>query len=103
MSVANWHDVGPAEDFSTDDIRGALIAEHKLCVGRAGEHFFAVDDTCPHAGGSLSEGLVDGDLLICPLHAYAFEVKTGHCSDDPACSIKGYEVRVENGMVQVQI
>ncbi len=103
MSEPTWRDLGEADDFSADEVKGALVAGHRLCVGRAGEHFFAVDDQCPHAGGSLSEGLVDGDLVICPLHAYAFEVKTGRCEDDPSCSIKVYEVRVENGVVQVRI
>ncbi len=103
MSEAAWYDLGPLDEFPPDEIRGAMISGQRLCVGRSGDGLFAVDDTCPHAGGSLSEGLLDGDLLICPLHAYAFQIKTGHCPDDPSCSVRSYEVRVEGGVVQVRI
>lgn len=97
----SWHDLGSVDDFAGIEVKGALIAGVKLCVGKAEESYFAVDDTCPHAGGSLSEGMVDGDQVICPLHAYGFDIRTGHCADDPDCSVKGYPVRVEDGVLQV--
>ena len=103
MSEASWHDLGPAADFPEDKLHGRLIRGVRLCYGRVGQRFFAIDDTCPHAGGSLTEGLLDGDLVICPLHAWAFESTTGRCVDDPSCSVQAYPVRVEAGIVQVQI
>ena len=80
-----------------------MIRGVRLCVGRSGETHFALDDTCPHAGGSLSEGLVDGELVICPLHAFAFEIETGSCLDDAHCSVSPYPVRVENGRILVLV
>jgi NAD(P)H-dependent nitrite reductase small subunit len=103
MSDESWHDLGPAADLKEGDLRGALVDGNKLCIGRSGDSYFAVHDVCPHAAGSLSEGMVDEDQVICPLHAYGFEIKTGHCPDDPSCSIQAYEVRVEDGALQVKI
>jgi nitrite reductase/ring-hydroxylating ferredoxin subunit len=100
---AAWHDLGSADGWSVGDLRGALVRGNRLCVGRAPDGWFAIDDECPHAGGSLSEGIVDGGEVICPLHAYAFDPKTGHCPDDPGCSIRAHEVRVEGGRLQVRI
>ena len=99
--AGSWHDVGSVDDFAGVEVKGALIAGVKLCIGKAGEEYFAVDDTCPHAGGSLSEGMVDGDQVICPLHAYGFDIHSGHCEDDPDCSVKGYAVRIEGSVLQV--
>ena len=96
-----WHDLGKEADFAGIEVKGALIAGVKLCVGKAEDSYFAIDDTCPHAGGSLSEGMVDGDQVICPLHAYGFDVRSGHCPDDPDCSVKGYRVRIEGDILQV--
>jgi nitrite reductase (NADH) small subunit len=101
--AGTWHDVGSVNDYAGVEVKGALIAGIKLCVGKAGDEYFAIDDTCPHAGGSLAEGMVDGDQVICPLHAYGFDIRSGHCPDDPDCSVKGYEVRVEGGVIQVQL
>ena len=103
MGDASWHDLGPAEGFRDERLNGALIAGVRLCFGRSGEHFFALDDTCPHAGGSLTEGMIDEDLVICPLHAYAFEIATGRCVDELACSVSTYPTRVANGSLQVKL
>lgn len=100
---ATWHDLGAAEEWDEGDLRGAVVKGNRLCVGRSADGWFAIDDECPHAGGSLSEGIVDGGEVICPLHAYAFDAKTGHCPDDPGCSIRAYEVRVENGRLQIRL
>ena len=103
MSEDIWHDLGPAGDLADGDVRGALVKGEKLCIGKAGDRYFAVHDLCPHAAGSLSEGMVDDDQVICPLHAYGFEIDTGHCPDDPSCSIQAFEVRVEDGVLQVKL
>jgi nitrite reductase (NADH) small subunit len=103
MSEESWHDLGDLDRFESPDPQGAMVAGQRLCVGKAEKGFFAIDDTCPHAGGSLSEGMVDGEQVICPLHAFAFEVRSGHCPDDPGCSVRAYRVRVEDGVLQVQL
>lgn len=96
-----WRDVAPADDFAPDSARPAMKAGVRLVVGRSGDDWFALDGICPHAGAVLGEGMVDGGLLICPLHAFAFDVATGHCDDDPGCSVRAYPVRVREGTVQV--
>ncbi len=103
MPEARWHDLGSVERFAGGALHGVLVRGLRLCVGRAGERYFAIDDTCPHAGGSLCEGMLDADLVICPLHAYGFEIATGRCLDDASCSVSSYDVRVENGAVQVRV
>lgn len=103
MSEGNWHDVGAADELAAGALRGVMVKGNRICLGRAGESLFALEDTCPHAGGSLCEGMVDGKEVICPLHAYAFEAATGHCPDDPSCSVRTFEVRIENGVIQVRI
>ena len=47
--------------------------------------------------------MIDGPWVICPLHAYGFDVKTGHCEEDSSCSVRTYAVRVQDGAVQVRL
>ena len=103
MSEAGWHDLGSVENLLDESLRGALVHGRRLCVGRTGDAFFAIDDTCPHAGGSLSEGMIDVGQVICPLHAYAFETKTGQCLDDPECGVTSYPVRIHDDTLQVYL
>lgn len=98
-----WQEVGSLDDIPEGELRGARVAGRKLCLGRSAEGYFAIDDECPHAAGSLSEGMIDGSEVICPLHAYAFDTRTGECPDDPSCNIRRYPVRRENGRLQVQL
>jgi len=101
VSSGGWRDVAPADDFAPGTVRPARVGGVRLAVGRSREGFFAVDGLCPHAGAILGEGLVEGTQLICPQHAYAFDVATGFCDDDPTCSVRSHPVRVEGGILQV--
>ncbi|MCA9512951.1 MAG: Rieske 2Fe-2S domain-containing protein [Myxococcales bacterium] len=76
------------------ELRRIDVAGRRLCIGRRAQGLFAVDDACPHAGGSLSAGLLAGSELICPEHAWAFDVDTGETPDDDRVRLRRYEVRV---------
>ena len=56
---------------------------------------FAVQAACPHRGGPLSDGLLGGTTLICPLHAWKFDVSTGDVLFGD-CGIRTYPVRVDD-------
>ena len=75
----------------------------RLVVGRSDAGFFALDGICPHAGAVLADGMLDGELLICPLHAFAFETASGRCVDDAGCSLRRYDIRVDDGAVEVRL
>ena len=76
-SEGSWHRVADETEFPPGSLRGALVGGVRLCVGRGSAGLFAVSDTCPHAGGSLSEGMVDGREVICPIHAWGAEPMRG--------------------------
>ena len=67
-----------------------------------GEHF-AMNDFCPHMGASLASGYVEDHAVSCPWHAWRFSVKDGTWLDNPRIKTECYMVRVEAGMIEVQI
>ena len=60
----------------------------EVAVFRCSNRLYALENRCPHAAGSLADGTVDGDEVICPLHGYRFNIRTGACSTDPALRAK---------------
>ncbi len=62
----------------------------------------AIDGTCPHAGGSLAEGAVSGNVVTCPLHGWRFDTCTGCSLDQPGNDIEHHAALVEQGMVYVR-
>ncbi len=62
--------------------------------------FHALHGTCPHRGGPLGEGELEGTLVTCPWHAWQFDVTTGkNCNDDD--DVARYDVKVDGGSVLV--
>ena len=57
--------------------------------------FCAMDDTCPHAGGPLSEGSLENQTVTCPWHGWQYDVTTGACITDPDVTQPTYLVKVE--------
>jgi nitrite reductase (NADH) small subunit/3-phenylpropionate/trans-cinnamate dioxygenase ferredoxin subunit len=62
-----------------------------------------VDNACPHAGGPLGEGTLDGELLTCPWHGWRFNVRTGQRPENPEICVPLLEVRVVGEEVQVEV
>ena len=65
--------------------------------------YFAIDDTCPHMGASLSGGFVGDGIVTCPWHAWRFRLCDGAWADNPKIKIGSYPVRVEGEEVQVLV
>jgi nitrite reductase/ring-hydroxylating ferredoxin subunit len=63
-----------------------------------------IDDECPHAGGSLGEGILSGGEVTCPWHAFHFDVCSGRNTDGLEDSVLVYPVRVRaDGTIEVQL
>ncbi len=65
--------------------------------------FFAISNTCVHRGGPLGKGVLDGRLVICPWHAWAYDVTTGQSDANPDLRVARYEAKVEDGQVLVKV
>lgn len=63
----------------------------------------AVDAECPHEGGPLQEGTLEEGCVVCPWHAYRFELASGRCTTEPGLSVRTYPTHVEDGTVWVEI
>jgi nitrite reductase/ring-hydroxylating ferredoxin subunit len=58
---------------------------------------------CPHQGGPLGEGALNGELITCPWHMWEFHSGTGVCAFNPGLAIPTYPVKIENGDIMVDI
>jgi len=72
-----------------------------MLIRRTDGRVHVLEDRCPHRGGQLSDGALIGDDIVCPLHAYDFDVTTGISRYDPEEQIATYPARLFDGEVQV--
>ena len=69
----------------------------------ATDNFFALNDRCPHRGGPLSQGIVYGDRVACPLHNTSVELGSGCAVAPDSGEVHRYSVKVEHGVVFVEL
>jgi nitrite reductase/ring-hydroxylating ferredoxin subunit len=75
-----------------------------LALFNVGGAFHAIDDTCPHRGGPLSEGDLIGTEVTCPWHGACFDVTSGaHLSPPAQSDVIAYKVQVVGDQVQVDV
>lgn len=100
--MENWLDVGALGDIPRQGARVIKTARGCVAVFRAADdHVFALDDRCPHKGGPLSEGIVHGHSVTCPLHAWVFDMTSGLAVGADQGAVATYAVRVDGGRVLI--
>lgn len=100
--MTTWIDIGALEDIP---VRGARVIKTSagcVAVFRTNEdEVFAIDDRCPHKGGPLSEGIVHGKSVTCPLHNWVIAFETGEAQGADTGSVGTYPAKVEGGRVML--
>ena len=74
-----------------------------LVLCQVGGELYVVEGVCPHLGGPLGHGTLDGRMLICPWHAWEFDCTTGEHDRNPALRVATYPVAVSEGEVLVDL
>lgn len=96
----NWIDIGALSDVPPQGARVVKTAAGCVAIFRtADDQVFALDDRCPHKGGPLSEGIVHGASVTCPLHGWVFDMSSGMAQGADEGEITTYGARVEAGRI----
>lgn len=102
--MAEWIRVGRYGGMAEGEMRLLVVAGRQVALALNGGTLHAFHPLCPHASASLMEGDLRPTYVICPLHAYRFDLKTGRClkpPDGPRLRIYQVEMRGEDLWVEV--
>jgi nitrite reductase/ring-hydroxylating ferredoxin subunit len=97
VSVGRITDI-PVGEGRVVDARGKTLA-----VFNVGGAYHAIDNICPHRGGPLGEGDLDGTIVACPWHGWRWDVTSGANANNPAVSVACFPVMVEQGEIFVEL
>jgi nitrite reductase/ring-hydroxylating ferredoxin subunit len=99
----DWLAACPADELPVGGVR--RVDRHRaapVALYRLADGFYATEDFCSHGIASLSEGTLDGDVIECPFHGGAFNVRTGEPESSPCVTpLKTFAVAVRDGMVLI--
>ncbi|BCG05144.1 benzene 1,2-dioxygenase ferredoxin (plasmid) [Paraburkholderia sp. PGU19] len=101
--MSAWVDVAAMTDFPPGSVRSVDVDGAQVAVFNLDGTCYGIEDTCPHDGGILTGGAVEGDVVVCPRHGARFCIRTGRVLAPPAYEdLAVFPVRVEAGIVQVR-
>lgn len=81
------------------DVAGKTLALFRTRKGV----IFATDNACPHKGGPLADGMLAGESVVCPLHAFKFDLHSGACDQEGACPLKTYPLDIRDNQVFLRL
>lgn len=96
IKVFSSHEVPPGQSKIVE------VGGKKIAVFNVAGEYFAIGNTCPHRGGNLGNGSVDGTTVTCPLHAWKFDLTTGNSKLFPNISVPKYAVKILDNDVFIE-
>lgn len=102
--MSDWTAVGKLEDIPSLGSRIVSTSMGNIAIIRTGDdQVFAVRDRCPHKGGPLSQGIVHGHKVTCPLHNWVIELETGEAVKPDEGKVACFAVQVQDGIISVRL
>ena len=100
----DWLEIGALEAIPKRGARIVKAPDGDIAVFRSsGDEVFAVLNRCPHKGGPLSEGLLSGHTITCPLHNWRIELESGEAVAPDIGCVPVYPVKVEAGLIYLSL
>src|SRR5919202_1920391 len=103
ITIGNWVKVCATEDIPLFEGRRTKIRGLYVGVFRTEDGFYAIGDVCPHRGGPLSDGIIAGTEVSCPLHNRRVALKSGKVVNDDLSCVPAFPVEVRDGTVYVDM
>ncbi|MDP1707542.1 MAG: nitrite reductase small subunit NirD [Gammaproteobacteria bacterium] len=104
IAEPQWIEVGQLDDIPRRGSRVIRTVQGDIALFRtAGDQVFALRDACPHKGGPLSQGIVHGTRVTCPLHNWIIDLNDGTAAAPDQGQTACYPVKVEHSMISIAL
>ena len=116
--MGRFVEVGKKGDLVNGTMREVKVEGHDILLARVADKYYAINNRCPHFGGNLSRGHLEGTVITCPLHGSQFDITDGHVvrwlKGSGVLSAVGkalksprstttYKIRVEGGKLLIEV
>lgn len=103
--------VAQTNDLMPGNKKKIILEEKEILLTNIAGNYYAVNNACPHMGGSLFDGMLEGTQIICPKHGSIFDVRTGHVVQGGKMffmkvkvkDLRSYPVRIEGTDILLDI
>jgi 3-phenylpropionate/trans-cinnamate dioxygenase ferredoxin component len=101
--MSDWVEVARVGDIAAGELKAVEYDGAMIVLFNLDGSYHALDDVCTHDGGPLSDGVIQGEEVVCPRHGARFAIRTGAVTAPPAVEpVRRLAVRVEDGRILVR-
>jgi len=101
--MSDWISVCAADELPQGSQHVFALDDISVIIINLNGDYYAIEDCCTHDGGTLSDGEIDGEEIICPRHFASFSIKTGEVITPPAYeAIHTFPLRMHEKMIQIR-
>lgn len=102
--MSSFVEIARTDEIAPGKAKMVEVEGRKIALFNLEGSYWAIDDTCPHRGGPLSEGEVEREVVTCLWHGSKFNIKTGEVLIPPAREgVKSYKVQVEGSIIMIEV
>lgn len=99
-----WIRIARIYDVPLREGRAVEVLGREIALFNLGDRFVALENRCPHRGGPLSDGIVTGGMVVCPLHSWKVCLASGVVKKPEAqACVEAYPTRIEDGVVFMKL
>jgi len=102
--MSNWIEIAPLEEIPRQGSRIVKTKDYNIAVFRTvQDEVFAIKDVCPHKQGQLSQGIVHGKKVTCPLHNWIISLESGEALGPDVGCTNVFAAKIDEGIVNIQL
>ncbi len=101
--MPHWVRVGSVSDFPEGQAREVVAEQRVVAIYNVQGNIYALDGVCPHQGGPLGRGTLDGYVVTCPWHGWQYDVRTGQHQSIRSLVHRSYAVKVVDDQVYIDL
>jgi nitrite reductase/ring-hydroxylating ferredoxin subunit len=98
--MSKFVQVASVADIPAGEARAYIVGDREVAVFNVDGTYHAIENGCPHQGGPLAEGFLEGTIVTCPWHAWCFDVTDGKMTMGFS-SVDAFDVQVEGSAIRV--
>lgn len=95
--------VARLSELPPGSVTEVIAGENTFAICNAGGTVTAISGTCLHRGGPLGQGIVRGNYVVCPWHAWQWDCRTGENDLDPSRRLACFDVRIEGDDILIEL
>lgn len=101
--MANFVKVAQTSEIPAGQGKCVEVDDKRIAIFNVDGKFYAIDDVCPHQGGPLGEGELDGIVVTCPWHGWEYDVTTGVNMFETDVKQEQFEVKIEGDDILIAV